>query len=166
VSSHFQQSISINPFRVRQILNDSDKCALIKQCVENGDIVLKPDLEISCNVGSQTDVLNILQAFNPSYLCLVLDALLMIRIDYISELSFMEHLEKLAHKHIFHSPAIAKNKKYVYTRGNWLTEEGLLRVFNILIQLFRKESRRTPLLADHLPDFLLDGAMRFAASDS
>jgi hypothetical protein len=112
-------------FRVRQILDSSGKPAVIKQCVQNGDIVLKPDMEISCNVGAQTDALNILQAFNPVYLCLVLETVLKIRIEYTNELNFMEQLEKLAHKHIFHSPGIAKNKKYVYTRGNWLTEEGL-----------------------------------------
>jgi len=132
------QELSDRRKRVAELL-DAEKVGLIKGIVQNGHLMLRSDLDISCDVGAQGDVLSVLQSFNSDYLRLVLEAILRITIESTDELQFMDNLNTIATKRIFHSPGIVKNKKYVYTLGNWLTDEGKKAVarhfLNVLCQI-------------------------------
>jgi hypothetical protein len=60
--------------------------------------------------------------------------------DYRNDAQFAESLNAIAYKRIFHSPIIAKNKRFVYTRGHWLTAEGKKAVekhfLTVIFQIF------------------------------
>jgi hypothetical protein len=55
---------------------------------------------------------------------LVLEVILKIQIKFTDEAQFVKNLDAIARTYIFHSPAIAKNKKLIYGSGKWLNDEG------------------------------------------